>query len=100
MSNMNTLGDFRKGMRVTGHRWADPGTVTLIGRKYVHVRLRTGQVRRFLPADIRPVRNFSAEVHSTRYARQAEPVTPRRTSSRQRRLMRNGAERYNVSLVS
>jgi hypothetical protein len=102
------------------------GHVTSVGRKYVHVTLDTSQLlRQYLPGDLtrvtplmmprtRPVRVWSPPAQAPPQRR--EPPRPlllgdllapehtlvarstMRTNARQRRLTRNGADRYNVML--
>ena len=79
------LEDFTKGMKLR------EGTVTLVGRKYVHVEGADEVVRKYLPGDLHKIR--TRELHSTR--KHDKPIVPQ-PNAKQRRHMR----RAPLSLMS
>ncbi len=100
------LSDFSTGMPV--HSGGNTGTVTTVGRKYVHV-LISGKVRKYLPAELTPPASPAVMPQTApkrtwvppqhlRTTRLYAPAVSAGPNARYRRLTRNGAERYRVSL--
>jgi len=102
---VNKLSDFTPGTRVWSPKYKTYGTVDHPAKVRVHVRLDNEErIRTFKPDELEfPVESRVQREMRTGVRLHSTTIRPQRPgkpapNARQRRAMRNGAERYSLSM--